>query len=141
MTHIRESLRDRAVVTLTGLATTGTNVFGARVYPVAATALPALLVFTEEEEPFEEGESMGNDYVMDMVLVVRVLAAAVTEVEDQSDLILEEVQTAWGTDRTLNALAMQTRYIGRSETEYSTEGDREHATFDISFFVRYEVTI
>jgi len=141
MTHVRESLRDRAVTTLTGLATTGSNVFGARVFALKATEIPALLIFTEEEEPFDDGETMGNDYVMAMQLVVRVMVGEPTSVEDQADLILEEVQAAWGTDRRLNNLALQTRYAGRSATTYSKEGDREFGTFDIFFMVLYEVTV
>ena len=40
--HIRQQLRERAGTVLTGLTTTGSNVFETRIYPLENTNLPAL---------------------------------------------------------------------------------------------------
>ena len=49
MAHIRQSIRDNAVTAVTGLSTTGSNVFRSRVYPLGTNKLPALCVYTDSE--------------------------------------------------------------------------------------------
>ena len=49
MAHIRQSIRDNAVTAVTGLLTTGSNVFRSRVYPLGTNKLPALYVYTDSE--------------------------------------------------------------------------------------------
>ena len=49
MAHYRQQIRERVATTLTGLATTGSNVFQSRVYPLENNKLPCLLVYTTEE--------------------------------------------------------------------------------------------
>ena len=43
-THLRTSLRDAMATAVTGLTSTGSRVHKSRLYPVAADALPCLLV-------------------------------------------------------------------------------------------------
>ena len=50
MAHVRQSIRDNVVTVVTGLTTTGTNVFRSRVYPLGENKLPALCVYTAAEE-------------------------------------------------------------------------------------------
>ena len=49
MAHIRQSIRDNAVTAVTGLSTTGSNVFRSRVYQLGTNKLPALCVYTDSE--------------------------------------------------------------------------------------------
>ena len=48
--HLRRQIRERIVSDVTGLSTTGSNVFEGRVYPVEESKLPCLLVYDSEEE-------------------------------------------------------------------------------------------
>ena len=57
MAHVRKLLRDNLTTALTGLTTTGSNVYQSRVYPIASNKLPGLLVYSKEEEI--EYNSMG----------------------------------------------------------------------------------
>ena len=50
MAHVRKQIRDNIVTTLTGLATTGSNVYRTRVYPLAENKLPGLAIYTDTEE-------------------------------------------------------------------------------------------
>ena len=50
MAHLRQSIRERIATDVTGLSTTGSNVFQSRVYPVEDGSLPCLLVYTTSEE-------------------------------------------------------------------------------------------
>ena len=57
--HLRRQIREEVAVNLlTGLSTTGSNVFQSHVYPLENADLPALCVYTQEEE--EEVDAMGN---------------------------------------------------------------------------------
>ena len=49
MAHQRKTIRDRVITVLTGLSTTGSNVFNSRVYPNEESKLPLLNVFTLSE--------------------------------------------------------------------------------------------
>ena len=49
MAHVRQSIRDNAVTAVTGLSTTGSNVFRSRVYPLGTNKLSALCVYTNGE--------------------------------------------------------------------------------------------
>jgi len=52
MAHVRQSIRDNAVTAVTGLSTTGSNVFRSRVYPLGTNKLPVLCVHSEAETGF-----------------------------------------------------------------------------------------
>ena len=67
MAHARKQIRDAAAAAVTGLATTGGNVFVGRATRVPASELPALLVYTargeeggEEAEPILAGKVEGE---------------------------------------------------------------------------------
>ena len=49
MAHVRQSIRDNIVTAVTGLSTTGSNVFRSRVYPLGTNKLPALYVYSNAE--------------------------------------------------------------------------------------------
>ena len=49
MTHIRQQIRDRIIADVTGLATTGANVYDSKLYNILQGELPALAVYTQNE--------------------------------------------------------------------------------------------
>ena len=48
--HLRRQIRERVVTMLTGISTTGSNVFQSDVYPLENADLPALCIYTQDEE-------------------------------------------------------------------------------------------
>ena len=48
--HVRQQIREQVATTVTGLATTGSNVFQSRVYPLSDSNMPALLVYSTSED-------------------------------------------------------------------------------------------
>lgn len=142
MTHKRKTIRDNATTLLTGLSTTGSNVFASRVYPVEAASLPALLIYVGEEETDDSVDSMGNVKVVVARLNIEVRAAKSTGIDDQLDTILEEVQTAIAGNRNLSgALLRRIDYRGIEGPEWSAEGEVEHAAMTIRYDATYEVTL
>ena len=49
MAHIRQQIRDRVIADVTGLATTGANVYDSKLYTFTQGELPALAVYTQNE--------------------------------------------------------------------------------------------
>ena len=47
--HIRQQIRERVGTTLTGLTTTGSNVFQSRVSNLEESNLPAIIIYTKSE--------------------------------------------------------------------------------------------
>ena len=102
MAHARQTIREQVGTTLTGLTTTGSNVFQSRVYPLQESNLPALLIYTKEES--REAIVMGSNRVIERELTLAVEAYVKTNSnsDDTIDTIAEEVETAIGADSTLN---------------------------------------
>lgn len=142
MTHKRETIRNRATTLVTGLSTTGSNVFASRVYPVESASLPALLVYLGSEDVDPEMDAMGTTKVVMAELNLEVRAAQSANLDDQLDDILEEVQAAIATDRKLNgALIKRLDYQGVDGPEWIDEGKKATATMTIKYLATYEVTL
>jgi hypothetical protein len=109
MAHVREQIRNRVVTLLTGLSTTGNRVFKHRYYPMSDTALPGIIIYTEDES--QSYETMGSNRTIKYELTLRVEAfvKAVANYDDTLDDISLEIQNALTADRTLNGLAKDTR--------------------------------
>lgn len=96
MTHVRQQIREAAATALTGLTTTGANVFQSRKRPLGESKLPCLLVFTDEEQI--SGTSVHGPAMLDRRVQLRVVALAkdTTDLDDALDTIAAEVETALG---------------------------------------------
>lgn len=96
--HIRKQIRDEVVAKVTGLATTGSNVFAGRAMPLRQADLPGLLVYTNEESISTNdgriGASATRLQVRDLEVLVRGYCMLTSGVDDQLDTIVKEVETA-----------------------------------------------
>lgn len=125
MAHHRKIIRDAVVTALTGLASTGSNVFATRRYPVAAAQLPALCVYTLSED--SEVDSMGTN--RSLLRTLDMIIEAVTQVNDTLDNTLDqlclEVETALGLDPTLGG---RVHDCNLASTRIAIRGDAEAET-------------
>lgn len=94
MAHARQTIREAAASKVTGLTTTGANVFQSRMVP-QTTALPCLLVATNDEEIV--AGTIGTIVERLLDLVITGVAKATSNVDDTLDLIAAEVETAMAT--------------------------------------------
>lgn len=94
MSHVRQRIREAFTTTITGLTTTGTNVFASRVWAVSDTNLPALLIHTDEETI--EVLTVHGPAALQRTLTVRIegIARATADLDDTLDTICSEVETA-----------------------------------------------
>ena len=136
--HVRQQIRERIGTTLTGLTTTGTNVFESRVYPLEDSKLPALIIYTKSEEsmPIE----IGSNRTMERSLTVNIegYVKANSNFDDTVDTICKEVETAMATDTTLNGLAKDS-FLETTEIEFNAEGEKPVGYVTMSFKVDYYV--
>ena len=139
MAHKRQSIRERVASTLTGLSTTGSNVFQSRVYPIENTKLPCLLIYTREEtsEPLIMNPPRTIEKVLS--LVVEGYVKANTNFDDTIDTICEEVEEALFTDRLINNLALDS-FLINTEISYNGEGDNPLGIVVMTFQITYHHT-
>tara|TARA_R100000353_G_scaffold24240_1_gene20881 strand:- start:9198 stop:9641 length:444 start_codon:yes stop_codon:yes gene_type:complete len=136
MAHARKTIREQVGTTLTGLTTTGSNVFQSRVYPLQDSNLPALLIYTKEET--SEAIVMGNNRVLERELTLAVEAYVKTNSnsDDTIDLISKEIEIAIGTDTTLNNKAKDV-FLVSTDINYIGEGENPVAVATFNFLVSY----
>jgi|TARA_R100000426_G_scaffold485_2_gene938 hypothetical protein len=139
MAHKRQSIRERVASTLTGLTTTGSNVFQSRVYPIENTKLPCLLIYTREEtsEPLTTNPPRAIEKVLS--LVVEGYVKANTNFDDTIDTICEEVEEALFTDRLINDLALDS-FLINTDISYNGEGDNPLGIVVMTFQITYHHT-
>jgi len=136
MAHQRKTIRDRVITVLTGLTTTGSNVFNSRVYPNEEAKLPLLNVFTISEAV--ELDSVKST-LRNLELVVEGFASANSNIENTLDTIATEVEEALGADTDLNGTCLN-HNITNTEITLSNEGSKPLGVVRLTFSVIYRTT-
>ena len=95
MTHVRKQIRDLAVTAVTGLTTTGANVYADRAYPIPQDKLPALRIFYSRESVELSQGAMGADPTMHRRVFLTIVGYADgSGLDDTLDTIAVEVEIA-----------------------------------------------
>ena len=123
MSHVKQQVREAAVTVLTGLTTTGANVFESRVFPIDPASLPALSVYTLAEESDPE-QATKESIIAAITLAVEVVAASASDVDDVLDTSQSEIQVALSGVNAVSALSKAVHFIG-AEDENSPEAEAE----------------
>ena len=136
--HVRQQIREKVGTTLTGLTTTGSNIYESRVYPLEAGNLPALVVYTknEESEPIVIGTNKLSS--RNLSVIVEIYAKTTTNFDDTIDTISKEVEVAIATDTTLDGLTKDI-YLESTEIEYNGEGEQPVGYATLTFLTNYYV--
>ena len=109
MAHVRESIRNNITTALTGLTTTGSNVFQTRFYPLAQAKLPALGIYCKSDSSEYETITTPRTVRHEAEFTVECYAKATANIEDTIDDICVEVREALYTDLTRGGNAKDTR--------------------------------
>ena len=135
MAHLRQSIRERIATDVTGLSTTGSNVFQSRIYPIEDGSLPCLLVYStsEDAEPTEMASPRPVTRILNVV-VQGVVSA--TQPDDTLDLISKEVEVALAGDITINSLANNS-FLSGTEIEFNADGAKPIGTVMLNYVVEY----
>lgn len=124
--HLRTQIRDAVVTAVTGLATTGANVFAARpgTRPVQTSELPALLVYSNDTDSEPSSGQRGSrrfEHVAE--LLVLGLAAGTGDVDRTLDTIEKEVRAALEGNPTLSGKCKDL-WLERAEKEHDEEAEQ-----------------
>jgi len=136
MAHVRKLIRDDIETTLTGLATTGANVYQTRVYPIAEDRLPGLAIYTSTEATDYATITPPRTQVRTLTVSVDVYVKAVTAYDDTLDAICVEIEEALYTDRTRGGNAKDTR-VTAFDSDFSGDGDQPVARATLTVEVDY----
>ena len=136
MAHKRTSIRNNVTTTLTGLATTGSNVFETRIYPNELAKLPLLNIYSNTET--SELSSIGK-IERNLEIMVEGFAKATANIDEALDTISKEVEVAMGTDLTRGGHAKDT-FLSNTEYELENIGNQQLGVIKMTFNVLYLTT-
>ena len=139
MAHLRQQIRERVATTLTGLTTTGSNVFQSRVYPLENTKLPCLLIYTREESSEPLDMAPPRTIEKRLSLVVEGYVKDNSNYDDTIDTITKEVETALYGDRLINNLAKDS-FLVTTDISFNGEGDNPLGIVVMTFEIPYHHT-
>lgn len=132
---IEEQIRDVATQTLTGLTTTGSNIFASRVHNIEDIKLPALLLYTKNIDS-EIISIKPRRIEKNITLSVEGYVKQNTNFDNKIDDIAEEVEEALFTNRLLDNLAKDS-FLIQTAVEYESEGEKPLARIIMDFNVKY----
>ena len=135
MAHLRQSIRERIGTLVTGLSTTGSNVFQSRVYPVEDGSLPCLLVYTTSEESEVTEIASPRPMTRFLNVIVQGVVGATTP-DDTLDDISKEVEVALAGDVSINNLANNS-FLSSTTIEFNAEGAKPIGTVMLNYIVEY----
>ena len=136
MAHVRQSIRDNVVTTLTGLTTTGANVFASRGYPLATGKLPGLCIYTNDEAIEASTIQPPRVQLRTLTLTVEIYARGSTA-DDVVDTACVEIEEALYTDRTRGGNARDTRVVSFSAS-HTEDGDQPVTVASLSVTIDYQ---
>lgn len=136
MSHVRKQIREAVVSAVTGLTTTGSNVFEARIFNFNPSNLPALIVSTPSETSFPNSFPTPRPIERDLEVLIVGYARENSNLEDKLDLIAKEVETALASDLTLGGLCKDLS-LSSTKSELTGEGQKPLGIIQLVFNCRY----
>jgi hypothetical protein len=144
MAHARQQIRDYVKAALTGLTTTADRVYTGRARPLAADALPTLLIYTPDENVRRavHGRPPGLERPMTLHIEGRVSVAMNVSSDDLLDDIAAEVETAIAAKIDYAAAVFfegkaQNVELLRVEQVAKAEGEKDQGGIRLTYSVTY----
>ena len=137
MSHINKQIRNVFATLVTGLATTGANVFQDRNHPLAATDMPGLRVYVQDSQLNDSLDTQSTDAAApflqrrDINLVCECLAKTSSTMEDTLDEIALEVEKAIAANPLLGLAKLPSRLKNiQTQVGYATDVAAGQATMN-----------
>lgn len=138
MAHVRKLIRDNIKTTLTGLTTTGSNVFASRVYPIQSARMPGLCIYTSSEQV----EALTIKPPRGLIRSLEVSVEAYIEnalPDDVLDTISAEIEAAMAADITRGGNAKDTK-LTSFEADFAGEGEKPVVVGRFIYEILYSTT-
>ena len=138
--HRAEQIAAAVTLNLTGLATTGSNVFRSRAQPIARTKLPALVIRLIGEEIVDE--SVAGQMRRDLTVAVHAYVRSSSEggVETTLNLIRKEVTIALQADHTQGLSFVIDTNEESVEYEITEEGEQTVGLVKTEIIIGYRTS-
>lgn len=137
MTHRAESVVARVVTNVTGLTTTGSNVYRGKLTPIAETVSNALRVYLGEDKMLGEYSQSLMDWEL-TVYVESFAKSPTAQIDTQLNLIREQVTIALQADYTQGlAYVLNTIEGDAAEPELSAEGAQAMGSQRLEWKIHY----
>ena len=140
MAHVRQQIRNRIATLVTGLATTGSNVYKMRRYSLDEAKLPAVVVYTMDENSSLITVGTRTLRRSTNVAVQAFAKGSSTSVFDTIDTICVEIEEAIAADFTLNGLA-KSCILTSTNMDINVEGEQSIGSANMIYNVEYITTI
>jgi len=138
MAHNRKDIRDNIKTTITGLTTTGNNVFQSRVYPMQSSKLPGILIYNKSESIEYQTVNKPRTQMRTCEFDIEVLVKGIANYDDTLDQICLEIEEALYTDLTRGGNAKDTSITGFN-ADFDGSGDQPVAVCTLTVEVMYQV--
>ena len=109
---VRDAIRADVLSTLTGLTTTGSNAFLTRFYPLSASKLPGLAIYSRTQPASYDTMTPSRSVMRTLQFIVDAHVKAASGAENTIDTICAEVTAALTSDLTRGGYARDTRITG-----------------------------
>lgn len=136
MAHVRKQIRDAIVTAVTGLTTTGSNVFRSRIYPLEQSKLPGLCIFTRSEAVEFDTMTLARSISRVLEVQIEAYVSATANYDNTLDQIAVEVEEALAADVTLGGLAKDTQ-VTAFEADFTGDGEQPVAVGRFTVTVQY----
>jgi len=136
MAHVRKQIRDAVVNAVTGLTTTGSNVFRNRVFPLETSKVPGLCVFTKSESVDFDTLHIPRSIMRTLDLGVEAYVVATSNYDNTLDTIAVEVEEALAADVTLGGLSKDLQ-VTAFEADFIGDGEQTVAVGRFTVLVQY----
>lgn len=134
MSHARQQIREALGTALTGLATTGVNVYTNRVYTLAGLNLPALVISVKQERA---EQITPTTFQRASSVTIEGYVKGTANIDDTLDTIAVEVETAlWGDD-VLKGLGKWLRFNGTEIDFTGGESEKPVGVIRLSYDILY----
>lgn len=136
MAHVRTNIRNNIATTLTGLTTTGSNVYVTRLFPLGAGKLPGLCIYTRGEATQYSTVNPPRTQMRTLDVIVEAYVKGTSSIDATIDTISVELEEALYADLTRGGYAKDTR-IENFDVEYDGEGDQSVGVARFTITVTY----
>ena len=136
MAHVRQQIRAAIVTALTGLTTTGSNVFRSRIYPLESGKLPGLCIFTRSEAVEFDTLTISRSINRVLEVTVEAYVSATANYDNTLDTIAVQVEEALAADVTLGGLSKDLQ-VTVFEADFAGDGEQPVAVGRFTVTVQY----
>jgi len=135
--HLRNQIRDAVITALTGLSTTGSNVFRSRIYPLESNKIPGLCVFSKSEATTFDTLKRPRSINRVLEIGVEAYVKGTTGYDNTIDQICLEIEEALYANRTLGGNAQDVMITG-FEADFNGDGDQPVSRATLTIEVQYQ---